>query len=317
MAPRVLYAGLAADAPEWRTEMLKAAHEAGVEIDFRSAPPATAAEAAEIEYVLLTSDGPIADLSTLANAKAMFSLWAGVETLLSRPDLPASTPLIRMVEPGLTIGMTDYVLAHVMRYHIGIEETLERSRAKRWDDVYPPLSINRKVGIIGLGALGGDVAERLAFLRFDVRGWSRSLKQIPGGRGFAGMDALPEFLSETEILILLAPLTTETKGLLNAARLAMLPKGAYIINAARGPIIDEGALLAALDGHLGGATLDVFDEEPLPPDNPLWACPNVTVTPHIASVTRPETAAREILRQIRQSERGEPLENVVDVTRGY
>ena len=317
MAPRVLYAGPAEAAPKWRQEMLNAAHEAGFEIDLRIDHPVTASEAAGIDYVMLTGDGPITDLSMFAHVKAFFSLWAGVETLLARPDLPSSAPLVRMVEPGLTIGMTDYVVAHVMRYHIDLEGTLQRSRVKGWDGVHPPLSINRKVGVIGLGALGRDVAERLAFLRFDVRGWSRSFKQIQGVKSFEGLSALPEFLSGTEILILLAPLTDETRGLLNAARLAMLPKGAYIINAARGPLIDEAALLTALDGHLGGATLDVFNQEPLPAEHPLWDRPNVTVTPHIASVTRPETAAREILRQIRQSERDEPLENVVDVSRGY
>ena len=317
MAPRVLYAGPAGGAPKWRSAMLEAAQQAGAEIDLQLDPPAAPEDLGRIEYLLLTGDGPINDLSSLPNLKAMFSLWAGVETLLARPDLPKHIPLVRMVEPGLTIGMTDYVLAHTLRYHIDLEGTLERSRAQRWDDVHPPLSIHRKIGVMGLGALGRDVAERLAFLRFDVRGWSRSLKQIPGVRGFAGLEALPEFLSETEILIVLTPLTAETRGLLDADHLAMLPKGAYIINAARGPIIDERALLAALADHLGGATLDVFNQEPLPHDHPLWACPNVTVTPHIASVTRPETASKEIMRQILQSERGEPLENVVDVTRGY
>lgn len=170
---------------------------------------------------------------------------------------------------------------------------------------------------MGLGALGLDAARALQALRFQVLGWSRTRKSEPGLRAYAGLAELPDFLSACEILVLLAPLTPDTRGLLNAERLAHLPMGAHVINAARGPIIVEADLLAALDGPLGGATLDVFDTEPLPEDHPLWAHPKVLVTPHVASVTRAETAAPELIAQIARAERGEALHHLVDFERGY
>lgn len=317
MTITLLYAGPLDSAEAWRTHVAGYAAEAGLAVEV-----VTGADVGAADYVIYApnEDGDPSekpDLRRVSGLKAIFSLWAGVETLITRDDLPAGVPVARMVEPGLTIGMTDYVVGHAMRYHIGVDQSIARSAAGRWDGAHPPLSIHRRVGVMGLGALGRDAAEKLSALRFDVRGWSRTPRDIPGVSCFAGMDALPEFLSGADILIMLLPLTAETQGLMNAERLAHLPTGACLINAARGPILDEAALITALDSNISYATLDVFDTEPLPENHPYWRHDRITVTPHIASVTRPETASKEIIAQIQRCERGEPLLHLVDFTQGY
>ena len=155
-------------------------------------------------------------------------------------------------------------------------------------------------------------------LGFDVSGWSRSAKNLPGVTCHHGEQGLAEALSRAEIVVLLMPDTADTENTLNAQTLSLLPKGARIINPGRGPLIDDDALLVALDsGQVGHATLDVFRTEPLPQDHPYWAHPNVTVTPHVAAETNPRTASEVIAEQIRRGEAGLPFENVVDRTRGY
>lgn len=314
-APRVLFAGRPAHADDWLPHLTAAADEAGLTIDL-SADPAAFAPGA-VDYLLYAPTGSVPDLSPYTGLKGVLSLWAGVETIVGRTDFPPDTPLVRMVEPGLTEGMTDYVVAHALRYHMDLDGTLERSRAQRWDEAHPPLSRHRRIGILGLGVLGRDAAEKLAALRFQVTAWSRSPKTVPGVECRHGDDGLAAVLPASEILIVLLPQTPETVGLLDAERLALLPRGAFVINVARGPILPETDLLAALDGHLGGATLDVFDQEPLPEEHPYWRHDKVTVTPHIASVTRPETASKEVVRQIALRESGRDFDHVVDITRGY
>ncbi|MEL6316407.1 MAG: NAD(P)-dependent oxidoreductase [Pseudomonadota bacterium] len=281
-------------------------------LDVRNTPPE------RVSYLLFAPDGPISDLRPYARVKAVLSLWAGVETLVGRPDLPETAPVARMVEDGLTEGMRDYCVAHAMRAHVDLDATLARSRAGEWVEEHPPLARDRRVGVLGLGVLGGEVARVLAGLGFRVSGWSRSPRDVAGVACRAGEEGLAQVLAESDILIVLAPLTPETRGLLNAERLALLPKGAHVINAARGPLVVEADLLAALDAdRVAGATLDVFDVEPLPSDHPYWAHPRVTVTPHVASVTRVETAAQEIVKQIARCEAGEPVRHLVDLSRGY
>lgn len=316
MSPTVLYAGKASERDAWRAALEAAFAEAGLEAELFLDPAEVAPE--RVDYLLLTRSGPIADLTPYRGLRAILSLWAGVEELLELPGLPREVPLARMVEPGLTIGMTDYVVAHATRAHIGLDAMLAMSRAGDWKAQAAPLSIHRRVGVLGLGALGADAAKALTALRFQVAGWSRSPKRIEGVESFAGYDSLDAFLARSEILVLLIPQTPETIGLLNAARLAQLPEGAHIINAARGPVLPEADLLAALDsGRVASATLDVFDVEPLPAGHPYWSHPKVTVTPHIASITRPETASKELARQIKDHIAGVPLEHVVDFQRGY
>lgn len=314
-APIVLYAGPDDRVDRWRDALLSAAEDQGVAIQLHMDPAEVAPEA--VRYLLFGAWAQPFDLRPYTGLAAVLSLWAGVEKIVGRDDYPRGTPLARMVEPGLTLGMTDYVVAHVMRAHMDLDGSRARHAARRWDEAHPPLSRDRRVGIIGLGALGLDAARALIGLRFQVSGWSRSRKSEPGLTAFAGPEELDAFLAQAEILVVLAPLTAETHGLLNAARLAQLPAGAHLINAARGPLVVERDLLAALDGPLGSATLDVFDEEPLPADHPYWSHPKVLVTPHIASVTRAETASPELIRQIARAERGEALHHLVDMVRGY
>jgi len=223
-----------------------------------------------------------------------------------------------MVEDGLTFGMTDYVVGHVYRAHLGVDAQQADQVREVWGTWNPPLSSDRKIGIIGLGALGRDSAEALEQLRFDVSGWSRTQKDIKGVRCLCGEDGFQQIISESEILVLLAPLTPETENLLDASVLAAMPESAHIINAARGQLIDEEALLASLDsGHIASATLDVMCVEPLPQGHPFWKHPKVTITPHIASVTRPESAAKTVITQVERFETGEPFLHRVSREKGY
>jgi glyoxylate/hydroxypyruvate reductase A len=218
-----------------------------------------------------------------------------------------------MVDPGLTEGMVEWVVGHTLRHHLGMDRHIVNP-GQIWDQTCPPLARERPVTILGMGALGAACAAALRALNFPVTGWSRTPK--PGN--LHGEDGLKQALSTAQVLITLLPKTPETENLLNAARLALLPKGAVILNPGRGPLIDDDALLAALDaGHIGHATLDVFRVEPLPQDHPFWTHPRVTVTPHIAADTRALTASKVIAENIRRGEAGEPFLHLVDRARGY
>lgn len=309
---RVLYGGKTREADAWRDAILALKPDLDLILDPVECDPAS------IDILLYAPSGPIQNLAPYAGAAAIQSLWAGVETILGNPTLPEHTPVLRMVEDGLTIGMTDYVVGHVLRAHLGVQRQQEDQQAGRWGEDGPPLSQDRRVGIVGLGALGRDAAEKLAALHFRVSGWSRSPKALTGVTCLSGTDGLQQLLGTSEILVLLVPLTPATNGLIGADALSRLPEGAHIINAARGPLIDEDALLEALDtGKIETATLDVFDTEPLPQGHPFWSHPRVLVTPHIASATRPPTAARTILEQVSRFEAGKPFLHIVDRERGY
>ncbi|MCG8595552.1 MAG: glyoxylate/hydroxypyruvate reductase A [Kiloniellales bacterium] len=195
---------------------------------------------------------------------------------------------------------------------------LAQQRARAWREISQIGPQERRVGVMGLGVLGQDAARRLLSFGFPVAGWSRSPKSLPGVTSFAGAEGLPAFLGQSDILVCLLPSTAETRGLLNAGTLAALPRGAAIVNSGRGDLIVESDLLAALDdGRIGGATLDVFAEEPLPAESPFWDHPRVVLTPHVASMTIPDSAAAAVVAQVRRFEAGQPLEHVVDMARGY
>jgi glyoxylate/hydroxypyruvate reductase A len=214
--------------------------------------------------------------------------------------------------------MIDYVCGHVLRHHLDIDRYIHTSPIEEWEVDYPPLARDRTVGILGIGTLGAACAAHLAAHGFRVIGWSRTLKDTPGVECRAGALALDETIAEAEILVLLLPATADTHRILNARRIALMPLDACLINAARGQLVDHPALLAALGaGLLRHATMDVYDVEPLPPNDPYWTHPRVTVTPHIASVTRPRTASQSIVDQIARHRRGEPFLHIVDRTRGY
>lgn len=299
------------DAPQWRALLT------GMEpsIDFRVWPEIGKAE--EIEFILAWKHRP-GDLQRYANAKAIFWLGAGVDHLVKDPDLPRQIPIVRLVDDGLTSSMSEYVLQHVLHYHRRQPEFDELQQRRDWKQLAYPLARNRKVGLLGLGVLGGDAAQKLLMLEFDLAAWSRSLKTLPGVKSFHGEAGLLPFLNRTEILVCLLPLTPETSGIINARHLAAMPKGAFVINAARGGHVVDGDLIAALDsGHIAGATLDVFHEEPLPAAHPFWTHPKIRVTPHVAGQTFAETAAAGILTGMRAIAAGQPPRNLVDLAKGY
>ena len=267
------------------------------------------------DYVIYRPGGPVADFTPFTRLKAVLSLWAGVEGIVGDPTL--AVPLCRMVDAGLTRGMAEWVAAHVLRYHLGIDAHVLGQDGVWRNGVVPPLAAERTVAVLGLGELGRAVAATLpasgstcaagAAGPASCRG-RHLLRRGRPRRGAAG----------AEILVTLLPATPETASLLDARPLALLPEGARLINPGRGTLIDDAALLAALDrGHVAHATLDVFREEPLPPEHPFWAHPRVTVTPHVASETRPETASEAIARNIRRGEDGLPFLHVVDRAAGY
>ena len=268
------------------------------------------------DYLIHQPGGPVADFTPFTRLKAVLSLWAGVEGIVGNPTL--AVPLCRMVDPGLTRGMVEWVAAHVLRYHLGTDAHVLGQDGVWRHGVVPPLAAERTVAVLGLGELGRAVAVTLHGLGFDVVGWSRRASELAGVRTYAGEDGLAAALAGAEILVTLLPATPDTEGLIDARRLAMLPEGARLINPGRGGLIDDAALLAALDrGHLAHATLDVFREEPLPAPHPFWAHPRITVTPHVAAETRPETAAETVAENVRRGEAGLPFRYVVDRAAGY
>ncbi len=268
-----------------------------------------------VDYIVYAPVGGQTDLSAYVNAKAALGLWAGVETIIGNPTL--TMPYARMVDEGLTEGMIEWVTAHVLRHHLGIDRDILRAPGD-WTPETPRLARDRRVGVLGLGVLGQACARALTALRFDVAGWSRSEKTLDGVACFHGDDGLGAVLRRSEILVLLLPHTDATENTLNADTLALLPEGAVVLNPGRGALIDDAALLAALDaGQVGHATLDTFRVEPLPADHPYWRHPKVTVTPHVASETRPASASRVIAENIRRGEAGEPFLHLVDRDAGY
>ena len=268
-----------------------------------------------VDYIIFGPNPKLTDFSPFVNARAVLSLWAGVETIANNPTL--TQPLARMVDPGLREGMVEWVTGHVLRYHLGMDAHIVNPNHK-WSSTIPPFARHRHVGILGLGELGSACAAALAGLNFNVTGWSRRLKIIDGFRCLSGEDGLQQILKSSEILVLLLPLTPQTENLLGAQNIALMPAGARIVNPGRGALIDDDALLGALDiGQIGHATLDVFRQEPLPKHHAYWKHANVTVTPHIASETRADTASAAIANNIHRAEAGEGLLNLVDRQHGY
>lgn len=269
----------------------------------------------EVDYIVYAPGGPVADFSPFTRARAVLSLWAGVEKIVGNRTL--TQPLARMVDPGLTEGMVEWVVGHVLRHHLGMDADICRTDA-HWQVHIPPLARERRVTMLGLGALGAACAQALVGLNFQVSGWARREKTLDGVACHHGAAGLQAALAGAEIVVTLLPRTPATENVLNDATLALLSPGATVINPGRGELIDEPALLAALEtGQVAHATLDVFRTEPLAPDHPFWAHPGVTVTPHIASETRPASASRMIADNIRRGEAGEAFLHLADRRRGY
>ena len=294
----------------WREELCARMPELEVRIWPEVGDPAA------IEAALVWRPPP-GELARYPNLKAILSLGAGIEGLIADPTLP-DVPIARMVDPSLARTMTEYVLLAVLRHHREFDRFERAQRAREWAYRFPPQAAERRVGIMGLGELGAAAARALVAHGFAVFGWSRTPKALKGVTSYAGRSELQTFLHQTDILVCLLPLTALTRGILDALTFAALPHGACVINVARGAHLVEADLLAALAaGHLGGATLDVFQTEPLPPESPLWSRPEVLITPHVASYSLPATAADGVVENIRRARAGQPLRHQVDRARGY
>jgi glyoxylate/hydroxypyruvate reductase A len=271
----------------------------------------------DIEFALV-SRMPHGELQTFPNLRFVATMSVGLEHLFEDPHLPDHVPLIRSVNPQRAATMAEYVMMHVLRYHRRLPEYEAQQRKRQWKRLPQQLASEVRIGIMGLGTLGSTVAEKARLFGFDVAGWTRTPHRHEGIANFVGADALHPFLARSDMLVCLLPLTVETENVINARTLAALPRGAYLINAARGEHVVDADLLAALDsGHLAGATLDPFRDEPLPDDHPFWTHEKITVTPHSACVAPPSHGVLVIAENIRRLREGQPLVHVVDRAAGY
>lgn len=311
MTITILFAALTDRWEQYQSPLTQALDATGLDYNL-----VTKASPETVDYIVYAPNSDVQDFTPYTRLKAVLNLWAGVEEVVKNNTL--QVPLTRMVDnEGLTQGMVEWVTGHTMRHHLGMDAHIVNPD-NLWGVGAPPLSYERPITILGMGILGQACAKMLTSLGFPVTGWSRTAKSVPGVTSLHGDDGLEDALTDAQILILLLPDTPATENILNAERIALLAKGAVVINPGRGPLIDDQALIDALDrDHLSHATLDVFRIEPLPSDDPFWSHPKVTVTPHIASETRPKSASKVIAENIRRSEAAEPLLHVVDRTAGY
>ena len=271
----------------------------------------------EIDFAL-TWRHPLGELKKYRNLKCIASMGAGVEHILCDPDLPHGVPITRIVDPSMSQLMSEYIVMVVLNYCRHYDLYRKQQAQQEWYLKIPILARDVGIGIMGLGQLGGDAAEKLSYLGFQVAGWSRTPKIINRVKTFSGDDQLNEFLSHTRILICLLPLTPGTKDILNRDLFNKLQPGAYVINVARGEHLVEQDLLDAVEtGQLSGACLDVFRTEPLPKDHPFWRHPKIVVTPHISSLTIPAAVVPQIIANYHRALSGNPLLNEVDIKRGY
>lgn len=272
---------------------------------------------APCDYAVLW--GPTAALlAQLQHVKAIFLAGAGVDALLKFGDALPDVPIVRLGDAGMAVQMAEYVAHAVLRYFRRFDEYEKQARRGIWAPLPLPDKREFTIGVLGMGMLGSRVLETMGHFGFPLRGWSRTQKQVDGVSCFAGLDSLGEFLAGTRVLVCMLPLTPETTTLLDRARLSLLPKGAYLINVARGAHVAEPDLLTLIrSGHLAGATLDVFRNEPLPAPHPFWEEPRITMTPHISALTVRHDSVRQIAGKINAFEHDEPVPDIVDRTLGY
>ncbi|BAI73242.1 glyoxylate reductase (NADP+) [Azospirillum sp. B510] len=306
----LLFCSASDSAEDWRREIARHLPD----LEMRVWPET--GDIADIEVAVVWKP-PAGMLATLPNLKLIVSLGAGVEPILEDPALP-DLPLVRMVAEGLTVDMAGYVVFQVLYWHRLMDEYAALQAGARWEQLDHRPASEVTVGFLGMGELGVASARTLRTLDYRLMGWSRSPKSVEGVESFSGPDGLAAMLPRCDLLVCLLPLTDETRGILNATLFAALPKGAVVINAARGGHLVEPDLIDALDGgHLRGASLDVFATEPLPADHPLWRHPKVRVTPHVAGVTHPSRCVDQVAAAVTALREGRPLPNLVDRGRGY
>ncbi|MEI9418945.1 2-hydroxyacid dehydrogenase [Mesorhizobium sp. Cs1321R2N1] len=309
--PCVLFLWEQGNAYEWKFFM----EELVGDIDFRVFPDV--GDRAEVDYIMAWMP-PLGEIEKYPNAKAIFSIGAGVSHILRDSGVPRDIPIVRLTDEALSLDMSLYALHWTLHFHRGFDRYLRQKQSKTWKrHSYPP-NEDRKVGVLGLGEIGGKLVEMLRDMHFDVGGWSRSKKDIEGVSCFVGEEGLAQLLRRSEILISVLPPTPETANLLNDARLRQMPKGAFLINMGRGEAVGDDDLLRVLDeGHLAGAVLDVFREEPLPSPSPYWSHPCVVVTPHAAGPTSVKYGAKRIAENIIKMERGLPPHPLYNASLGY
>lgn len=268
--------------------------------------------------IALAGSPPTGIIGRLGKLKLVQSLWMGVDGLLADPDFPRGTPLARLIDPGMVAAMVESVTAHVLDYHRHHYVYRSQQAEKKWVRLPQFMASDRTVGILGLGELGTAVAHRLSAFGFNIAGWKRRPARLPGIDCYSGSEGMAEMLGRSQMVVSLLPLTEETRGILDAAAFARMPRGGCIINVARGPQIVNADLLAALDsGQLAHAYLDVFDKEPLPSNSPLWSHPGISITPHTAALTEPRTAIGEVVANIERIRAGQPAMHLVDYNAGY
>lgn len=294
----------------WRAHLLRALPDERIVLAGELHDPA----AIDIAFVANPSHGTLAHYPKL---RFIQSLWAGVDRLLGDPSLP-DVPVARLVDPDLTQAMVEGVVAHVMALHRQTYAYALQQAQREWKPLDQPLARERRVVILGLGELGAAAARMLASLSFPVSGWSRSPRQVEGVECLSGDHGIETLLTRADILVDLLPLTPDTTGILDRDLFARLPKHAGLVNVARGAHLIEGDLLAALDeNRIDHAILDVFHEEPLPPDHPFWSHPRVSVFPHVAAYSAPESAARIAAANVLAFRQGRPVTGLVNRVRGY
>jgi glyoxylate/hydroxypyruvate reductase A len=300
------------DEPEaWRT--LFERHCSGW--SFQVWPEVDNADAVEVALVWKP---PAGMLNAFPRLRLIINLGAGVDAILADPHRPANVPVVRLNDPGMATMMMQYVLYCALHYHRNFPEFALAQEQRRWHYIHPRPTRHTRIGLLGLGRLGSFVAMELGRQGFTVSGWARTPKQIDGVATTHG--ALPgdAWLGTLDILVVLLPLTLQTRGLVDRTVLQALPRGAKLVSIGRGAVVNEADLIAALrDGHIGAATVDTCEQEPLPPEHPFWAMDNVTVTPHLASVAVPESCMAQIVRDIEAVRAGQRPAHVVDPAAGY
>jgi len=272
----------------------------------------------DIEAAVVWTSHDMAELRRYPKLKLIVSMGAGVDHLLRPPGPPPGIPVARLVDRMLTTQMGEWVLLNLLRFHRQDLEYRALQRDKVWLELEAPVTAERRVGILGLGELGTHAARLARGLGFPVMGWTRRPRAVEGVETFHGEDGLAAMAARSDTLICLLPLTPQTRGIIDARLLARLPRGAFVINGARGAHVVDADLLAALDsGQVAAAALDVFQPEPLPADHPFWAHPRVVMTPHAASITIPSSAAPQVVENIHRARAGRPVINLVDFASGY
>lgn len=299
------------DPEEWRAAFAATLPD----LEFRVWPDVGAVEEVEVALVW---DPMHEQLLSFPNLKLIASLGAGVDHLLAATTLPEGVPMTRIVDGNLTQAMREWVLLQTLYCHRQAPAYMDQQRQQVWRPIDQPFAHERRVGMMGLGVLGAAAAGALQHIGFAVSSWSRREKESPGIESFAGPERFDEFLAAVEILVCLLPLTPDTEGIVNSRTLNALPPGACLINGARGGLVVEADLIAALEsGRLNHAVLDVTREEPLKAGDPLWRAPNITITPHVASITNARSGARLVSDNIRRIRAGETAHHLVDPEAGY